>query len=259
MLRLFSLAVLLCLAAFAANVRLYLQDGSYQIVREYQVQSDRVRFYSVERSQWEEIPLTLVDLKRTEAEIKERQTALEEETKTIAAEDAFERQQREEIARVPMEPGVYLVAGGELKPVKQAESKIVTSKRRSVLKILSPVPMVSGKATVELDGEHSENVVAVALPEFYFRLAADERFGILRLTPKKDTRVVEKWSIAPITKEIYQEQEQVEIFRRQLGERLYKIWPREPLPPGEYAVVEYTEGQPNIQVWDFSYGPAAQP
>ena len=52
----------LALTAWAANLKLYLKDGSYHIVREYQVQPDRVRYYSVERSEWEEIPLDLVDL-----------------------------------------------------------------------------------------------------------------------------------------------------------------------------------------------------
>ena len=47
----------LALVAWAANVKLYLTDGTYHLVREYQVQSDRVRYYSVERGEWEEIPL----------------------------------------------------------------------------------------------------------------------------------------------------------------------------------------------------------
>jgi hypothetical protein len=54
----------LAFSAFAGNVKLYLKDGGYQLVREYQVQTDRVRYYSVERSQWEEMPLDLVDPNR---------------------------------------------------------------------------------------------------------------------------------------------------------------------------------------------------
>ena len=42
------------------------------------------------------------------------------------------------------------------------------------------------------------------------------------------------------------------VFSRQMGPNLYKIWPTEPLKPGEYAVVEFTAGQQNIQVWDFA-------
>jgi hypothetical protein len=250
---------LLCLSAFAASLKLYLKDGNYHVVREYQVQGDRVRYYSVERSDWEEIPLELVDLKRTEAEVKERQAALAEEVKVLTADDQAERQQREEMQRVPRDPGVYLVDGKELKPIKQAESKAVTNKGRSVLKILTPIPVVAGQATVELDGERSANLVADPEPEFYFRLAYNERFGIFKLAPKKNARVVQKWSIIPVSDETVEDQEEVPILRQQIEEDLYKIWPKEPLKPGEYAVVEYTAGRRNIQVWDFACRPAGKP
>lgn len=48
-----------------ATQRLYLKDGDYQLTNNYQVLADRVRYYSTERSDWEEIPLELVDLDRT--------------------------------------------------------------------------------------------------------------------------------------------------------------------------------------------------
>src|SRR5450755_430694 len=41
--------------------KLILKDGTFQMVREYQRQDDSVRYYSVERSAWEEIPAELVD------------------------------------------------------------------------------------------------------------------------------------------------------------------------------------------------------
>jgi len=250
--------VLLSLAAFAANVRLYLKDGNYHVVREYQVQSDRVRFYSVERSEWEEIPLELVDLKRTEAEVKERKATLEEEARVLTVEEQAERAQQDEVARVPLEPGVHFIDGKELKPIKQAEAKAVSSKGRSILKVLLPVPVVPGKTTVELDGEHSANVVTQAQPEFYFRMALPERFAIFKMGAKKGVRVVQTWQIIPRTEEVVDQQEIVPVLHRQLASNLYKIWPTEPLEPGEYAVVEYTAGQRNIQAWDFAYQPAAK-
>ena len=37
---------------------------------------------------------------------------------------------------------------------------------------------------------------------------------------------------------------------------LYKIWPKQPLLPGEYAIVEFSEGKMNMQIWDFAMKPA---
>ena len=100
------LAVLLAVvfAAWAAvNIKLYLNDGGYHLVREYKVETDRVRFYSVERSQWEEIPLSLVDLKRTQTEAAAKEEKLEKDAKSLADEDAERRVLRKEIMRIPQD------------------------------------------------------------------------------------------------------------------------------------------------------------
>jgi hypothetical protein len=257
--RVFVALFVLTFTAFAANLKLYLKDGSYQIVREYKVENDRVHFYSVERSQWEDIPLTLVDLKRTESEIAERKAALADEAKVISEEDKAERALRDEIAKIPQDPGVYYVENGTTKIIKTAESKVHTNKSRSVLKVLSPIPAVSGKATVELDGTHSANILSSPEQEFYIQLSKDEQFGIVKLTPEHGVRVVERVTIVPVTKEVIEEPDEVQIFRKQLTQDgLYKIWPQNPLPLGEYAVVEYTPGKMNMQIWDFAIRPSGK-
>lgn len=251
MLRLLLAALLLPLLLLGDNFRLYMTDGTWHQVTEYKVEQDRVRFYSVERSEWEEIPSSLVDLKKTEAE---RGVALEAAKKSAAADDAeekFEREQARIISLIPMNPGVYYLEGEKVQTVKQAESKIVTNKKRSVLKAMTPIPVLAGKATIELDGERSALAIRDDRPTFWFRLSAYERFGIVRCEPKKDARVVEKWNIVPVTKEVVAERAEIEIFRQQVGNELYKIWPQKPLPPGEYAVIQYTEGDRNTQIWDF--------
>ena len=105
--RIVAALYLFAICAFAANIRLYLKDGTYQMVREYTVQQDRVHYYSLERSDWEDIPLDLVDLKRTEAEIAESKGRLTEESKIIAAEEKVEREERQDVSRIPQDPGVY--------------------------------------------------------------------------------------------------------------------------------------------------------
>src|ERR1700747_2410025 len=95
------LAFLIAFTAFAANVKLYMKDGSFHVVREYQVQTDRVHFYSIERSQREDIPLDLVDLKRTETEASSRKTKLDGDAKVIAEEEKAEKDRAKEVSRIP--------------------------------------------------------------------------------------------------------------------------------------------------------------
>jgi hypothetical protein len=247
----------LSLAAFAANIKLYLKDGGFHLVREYQVETDRVRYYSVERSQWEEIPLDLVDLKRTESEAAERQAQLAEETKVVAEEAKAVHEARSEIAQIPRDPGVYYVENHTVIPIKVAESKMHNHKGRTVLQVLSPIPAVPGKATLELDGLHSQNILGNPEQEFYIQLSAEERFGIVKLTPEHGIRIVEKITVVQISKEIIEEPIEVQVFRKQMTQDgLYKLWPMKPMEPGEYAVVQFTPGKTNMQVWDFAIKPA---
>jgi hypothetical protein len=246
------LAFLIAFTAFAANIKLYLKDGGYHVVREYQVQTDRVHFYSVERSQWEDIPLDLVDLRRTETEAAARKAQLDADAKSMAEEEKAERDLAKEVSRIPQDPGVYWLEGKEVKVLKQAESTVHNNKGRNVLKKLAPIPMVTGKATLELQGNNSLNVFKDPEQEFYIQLSETERFGIVKLTSAKGVRVVENLTIMPVTNEIVEENQPVEILRKQLADGLYKIWPREKLPPGEYAVVQFTDGKLNMQVWDFA-------
>jgi hypothetical protein len=245
--------VLLAFTAWAANVKLYLKDGSYHLVREYQVQSDRVHFYSVERSQWEDVPLDLVDLQKTQGEETERKTQLEKEAKILSEEDRAERQLQQEVQRIPQDPGVYWLEGKQAKVLPQAESTVHTNKGRSILQKLAPLPVVTGKATLELNNPHSANVFTNPEQEFYIQLSEVERFGICKLKTKAAVRIVENLTFVPVTKDTVEEPEMVEIFQQQVAPNgLYKIWPKEPLPPGEYAVIEYTAGKLNVQVWDFA-------
>jgi hypothetical protein len=265
--KLFFPVLILCLAPFlfcrparAENVKLYLKDGTDQLVREYHVEGDRVRFYSIDRDDWEEVPLSLVDLKKTQDVIKAHAEAVSAEQAANAAENNAEREQRREIASIPADPGVYLIeeqpsGPPKLTAIKVGESKVVTNKGRSILRVISPVPMVNGKATLELDGSHATQGTANRTPEFYIRLSDEERFGIVRMGEHKGNRVVEKLTIEPVINQTDQHPDLVDIFRQQVGDDVFKIWPQKPLEPGEYAVVQYAIEKIDMQVWDFFIAP----
>ncbi len=248
---------LLFIAAFAlplvaANLKLYTTDGEFQVVREYRVEGDRVKFYSIDRGNWEEVPLSIVDLKRTEAELAAKQQVLDSQAKAVDEEVAAARAEKAEIAKIPANSGVYRIENGELRTFPVADITVHTAKGRSVLQVLMPIPILEGKATVEIAGEHSPNVVHDNRPEFFFQLDNQESFGIIKLTTQKGLRIAEHIAIIPISKETEETREPVKIFTKQLpGDNFYKIWPEEPLPVGEYGVIEYVEGKIDMRVWDF--------
>jgi len=236
------------------NIRLYLKDGTFQLTSEYKVMKDRVSYLSSERGEWEELPLEMVDLARTKKEAAQHQEDLKADAKAQAEEDAAERLAVKEVEQIPEAAGAYYIHNNKLETIKVAESKVVTDKRRQVWKALSPLPMVSGKATLEIDGDSSSTEIDDRRPEFFFRLSDVERFGIVKLTStKKNSRIVENIHIIPVTKEIQQELKEIESFKKMEGDNVYRIWPQKDMEPGEYALVEYTEGLESIntQVWDF--------
>ncbi len=144
-----------------------------------------------------------------------------------------------------------------MEAVPPAEYQIITDKKRRALQMVSPVPLIPGKASVIVKGEHAKFSVDDNRPSFYMRLAKEERFGIVRLTPKKNLRIVENISIIPVAKQALEERKQMETFEQQLASGLYRIWPEKPLTPGEYALVEFSDKEDaddvELLVWDFAY------
>ena len=234
------------------KLKLQLQDGGELVVKEYEVVADRVRYYSLERSKWEEIPLALVDLDRTRRGV-ERQTARRKaREQEDRGERAARRKARTELHRVPLEDGVYYSDGARVMPVEQAEITIDASKKRVFLQVLAPVPLLS-KSTVEVEGTQAKLLVGNAEPMFYVRLEEITRLAIVRLKDKKKSRLVQEIQKMGQDTELLVKQEELEVFRQQLAPQVYKIWPTEPIPPGNYAVVEHDPAGENVRVWDFTY------
>ncbi|HEX3876330.1 MAG TPA: hypothetical protein VHW24_05055 [Bryobacteraceae bacterium] len=249
-----ALLAVSAIPAVAANLKLYLKDGGFQLVREYQVQQDRVRFYSVERSQWEEIPLELVDLKRTQSEASVREEKLAKDAKSLTQEEEERKALQKEVLRIPQDPGVYWLDKDNLHIMTAAESSMHNNKGRTALRVLTGVPqMISGKGTIEIQGARSTNVFTDPQQEFYIQVSETQPYGIIKLTPKNGVRIAENLTFEPMTKQVDEEISTVDIIIQEMAKGgLYKIWAEKPLAPGEYAVVEYTLGKLNMQIWDFA-------
>ncbi len=250
---LFLLAAALLLGE---TFKLFLKDGDYHMVREYQVQGDRVRYFSTERGDWEEIPKDLVDLEKTEKQRKAKSEQTARQTREQDEEEKAERAQRREIEAIPMESGGYFKENDQVRALKLADYQIITDKKRKALTMISPVPLIPGKATVVIKGERSPCVIKEDRSEFYLRLAKEEKFGIIRLTPKKNFRIVENVSIVPRVNQTFEERKQMATFEQELMGNLYKVWPEKPLIPGEYALMEFSEAEDqeeiNLMIWDFA-------
>ena len=99
-----------CFLASAENVKLYLKDGSYQLVREYKVENDRVQFLQPRSRRLGRGAAIAGGSGQNQGR---NQSARRRGSAPIAAaEDAekkAERAARKEVASVPADPGVYLI------------------------------------------------------------------------------------------------------------------------------------------------------
>jgi hypothetical protein len=250
-----ALAAFLAAPSFA-HIKLYLKDGSFQLVSEYEIEGDRLRFYSVERSAWEEIPLRLVDFEATEKARAEEEAGQQAELEK-ARELGRQRFERAGGAPVEVAPGVFLppeegaYADDELRVVRMIQSpcEVVTDRKRAVL--LLAVPFGKSRAVVLLPGPKAAVRVLNAQPTFYVRgpIIDGSRVELLALKSRKDAREVGR--VGARGKEQEEFHETLPLEREELSPGLFRLKPVEPLELGEYALGEIMDGKLNLDVWDF--------
>lgn len=171
------------------NLRLILKDGSYQMVRDYQIVGDRVRYLSQERGEWEELPRDLVDWDATNKWARDHAELADENAspamKEAAEIDAEETEVRtDEKARMPQvapgvelpdEDGVFVLdtyhGTPELVELKATDLSLNTRNRKGI-EVLNP--LASQKASLELEGANARVHLHVDDPVIYLSLGVDD-------------------------------------------------------------------------------------
>lgn len=256
--------------------RLILKDGSYQSVVKYEVQGDRVHYFSSERYEWEDIPSALVDweaTKKYEADLSTGKLA----TKPQETPEEREEREKEEAnspavapsLRLPGSGGVFLLDQHQGKPelaeIVQNGSELKKSTGKNAVRATIN-PLASSKQTFEVKGAHAQIQSHIPRPTIYVDIdeapqndvALSDRFRIVRAVPKNGVRVVGNLKITA-TGKISEQSIVVPAKLEKLGTGEWvKITPAADLASGEYAVVEMLgPDEMNLYVWDFGVNPMA--
>ncbi len=290
-----ALSVLLWFPASAQTLtkRLILKDGSYQSVTKYEIHGERVRYFSAERGEWEEVPKSLVDWEATE---KYEQGILrgEPSPEAVQLDKELEAEQKAEEARSPhVAPGLRLPEDGgvflldtfqnqpQLVELQQSGGELNRNMKKNILRSAIN-PLASAKQTIELPGPHSKIQSHVGVPSIYISIDSDQapaaastaaapeaakaqsaplttadRFKIIRAETKGGKRVAGGIKVAVYGK-VKADERFVPATVTPMSGGWVKLTPTDPLPPGEYAIAEMLgKNEVNLYVWDFGVNPSA--
>lgn len=167
------------------NHRLILKDGTYQMVRKYEIVGDRVRYISVERGGgWEELPASLVDWDATRKWDRDHADSSDDASPAMREAAALDKEEAaaraEEKASMPeVAPGLELpdentvfaldtYQGTPALVELPTEDLSENGRTRHGVGLLNPFQAAHGG--IELSGAHARVHLHVNEPEFYFSL-----------------------------------------------------------------------------------------
>jgi hypothetical protein len=264
--------------ALPRGKKLVLKDGSFQLVRDYQRNGDRVRYLSAERGEWEEIPAAMVDWDQTASAAAIDQAEEDALAKKLHAQEQAQRIETimDVDASLPVAPGVFLppgegmflIDGKSVKLLEQVGSQIKTDKKQFLKQVLSPIPIVPGKRNVQIPGARANIRATSGQTEFYLREAPPDpdrttpiekssrpgesgpEVELVRATVKGNKRELE--SIKSLFgQQLEEKRTSISMERWDIAPTVFRFTVSEPLPPGEYALAEILPDGLNLFVWDF--------
>jgi hypothetical protein len=258
--------------------KLVLTDGSFQLVRNYEKNGDRVRYFSVERGAWEEIPAAMVDWDATKkAEAADEKTTAAMLEKVRIQEAAAKAETPVDVdASLTVAPGVFLpdgegmfaLEGKSIKRLGQAGSEVKTDKKTVLKQVFSPIPIIPSKHNVEIPGTRATVRLTTQVPEFYLREPpfdperdssvlrtgrqgeSGPEVALVRAKVKGNKRLLESIR-SMFGEQIAQDRDEIAVQRWEVAPDIYRFTLSAPLPPGEYALAEILQDGLNLYVWDF--------
>jgi hypothetical protein len=247
--------------ALPRGKKLMLTDGSFQLVREYKVEGDRVRYYSLDSSQWEQIPASMVDWDAT-------RKIEAEEAKSDAALVVKVHKQETARAAVPLDidaslevaPGIFLPPGDNLfvydgktvVPLPQAETDSRLSMSHKIAQVLVPIPIVPTRHSISMAGAHAKFRISEGRPEFYVRVPSGGQPQLVLIHAKAhgDSRHVENLDQMFGLQE--EKRDEVPMQSWDIARGVYRFTLGQELASGEYAIAVMVQDQGNsLYVWDF--------
>jgi hypothetical protein len=284
----FTVALVPLASAQQNPKRLVLKDGSYQVVTKWEAKGDRVRYYSADRFDWEELPSDLVDWIATDRYNRTHEKQQSVSAARVIHEDEADRK-ADEAAAPTVAPGLQLPdAGGvfvldafhgqpQLVELVQNGGELNKQTGKNILRAaLNPLAL-SSKQSIELKGLHARVQAHETQPAFFINVDAGgdtadkpagdtaaktdtdqqpDRYRIVKVEQKKENRVIGNLSVA-IYGKVSEKENWIKTTSAPVGNWV-KVTPSEPLAPGEYALVEMLDKkQMNLYVWDFGVNPTA--
>src|SRR5258708_25849484 len=158
--------------------RLILKDGSYQSVTKYEIHGERVRYFSAERGEWEEVPKSLIDWDATDKCAQGRlQGKLAPEAveldKELDAERKAEQARSPQVApglRLPDEGGIFLLDTYQNQPqlseLQQSGGELDKNTKSNILRAAIN-PLAGVKETIALPGAHARIESHTTVPSLY--------------------------------------------------------------------------------------------
>lgn len=256
-------------AAAQAGKRLILKDGSWQEVMQYEVLGDRARYFSTERREWEELPRGLVDWKATEEwNARPMQLSPDEEEGAGSEIDPTNKLMVAPGLQLPTSGGVFILDtfSGQPSLVELIQVPGVLNHDASGIFHSTIDPRVPFKQSLELKKTHARTQAHISLPHIFVKIAesgqapqvpSSDRFRIVSLEPKRDSRVLASVNVTATGKRS-ETQQFVPVRIESFSEGWLKVIPLRDLNPGEYALVEMLDrDQFNSYAWDFGVDPGA--